>query len=96
MFKCFKKVLQHRRSSLEMEKGLLECSVLSMLEDFLKQNKFFFCFPESFKNKELTIVCAKPIVAQDLADHKEKITIFLKKEFPKIEIASVLIKISYK
>ncbi len=95
MFKCLKSVLVKKRSDLGLRQGLLEHSVLSLLEDYFKQNNFFLCFPKSFKEGELLIICSKPIVAQDLNDNKDKIIDFLKTECPDIVIKSILIKIGY-
>lgn len=95
MFQCLKNVLNKKRNELGISQGLLEHSILSLTEDYFKQNDFFLCFPKSFKNGELLIICSKPIIAQDLNENKDKIIDFLKTECPEIIINSILIKVGY-
>jgi len=93
MFKSLKDVLQKRVKSLQLEKGINEQIILGLLADYLKQKELFMCIPQSFKNEELTIVCAKAVLANELNDQKNDILDFFQQECPDITIKNIYIKI---
>jgi hypothetical protein len=95
MFQGIGEVLKRRLKELHIDSGINEQIVLSLTEDFLKQNDFFLCFPKSFKGNELMIICSKSVLANELNDQKNKLIDFLKGECPDIKINKVLIKTGY-
>lgn len=94
MFRSIKDVLKKRVKELKLDNGLKEQIVLSLMEDFLKQKKFFLCFPKSFRNKELLIISSKAVIANELNDKKQLIFDFLKEECPDISIDKIKIVIN--
>jgi hypothetical protein len=94
MFRSIKDVLKRRVKELKIDNGLNEQVVLGLIEDFLKQNEFFLCFPKSFRNKELLIVSSKAVIANELNDKKQLIFDFLKEECPDIIIDKIKIVIN--
>jgi len=94
MFKQIGEIIQKRIKDLHINDGLDEQIVLSLVEDFLKQNEFFLCIPKSFKNGELLIICTKAVIANELNDQKEKIFNFLKEECSNIKVEKIKIVIN--
>lgn len=95
MFKHLSNSLKKRFNDLNLDENIMEQTVLSLLEDYFKQNEVFLCFPKSFKNNILTIICSKSIIAQDLQNNKQKIINFIENECKDVVVKSICIKINY-
>jgi hypothetical protein len=95
MFQGIGEVLKRRLKELKIDSGINEQIVLSLTEDFLKQNDFFLCFPKSFKNNELLVVCSKSVLANELNEQKDKLIEFLKDESPDIKVNKVIVTTGY-
>jgi hypothetical protein len=89
MFRLLGEIIKKRTKGLNLENGINEQVVLSMAEDYCKQNDLFLCFPKSFIHQELTIECAKAVMAEEINNQKDKIMIFLQSSCPEIKIKNI-------
>jgi hypothetical protein len=93
MFRLLGEVMKKRVKELHIKDGINEQIVLGLVEDYLKQQDLFLCIPKSFKNKELVILCAKSVLANEINNKKEEIFDFLQKECKEIQIEKINVRI---
>ncbi|MDD4784234.1 MAG: hypothetical protein WC483_04010 [Candidatus Paceibacterota bacterium] len=89
MFKILGEIIKKRTKSLNLDKGINEQVILSMTEDYIKQEDLFLCFPKNFINQELTIECSKAVMAEEINNQKDKIISFLKESCPDILVKDI-------
>jgi len=78
-----------------LKPGIDEGTVLTLVEDFLTQNDFYFCFPKSFRNQQLVICTSKAVMANELTNNRRKILEYLKNECPDIKVDNIVVKTGY-
>ena len=89
MFKILGEIIKKRTKSLNLDKGIQEQVILSITEDYLKQENLFLCFPKSFINQELTLECSKAVMAEEINDQKDKMMAFLYESCPDITVKNI-------